>query len=135
MDDISQIDEKQLARLIPVFYDRVRADVELGPVFNEMVSDWPEHLERLVAFWASVMLSAGRYKGSPMAAHVRHNERITPPMFDRWLILWSDVTNEIVPPAGASALQAKAVRIAESLQLGLFFRLDNPVGAPGRRFA
>ena len=115
MNHDDQIDEAALARLIPAFYDRVRTDAEIGPLFNEAVEDWPAHLEKLVAFWSSVMLTTGRYK-----AH------ITPAMFDRWLAIWTATTDELMPPAAAAALQAKAARIAESLQLALFFRLDDP---------
>lgn len=135
MNDDSDIDEASLARLIPIFYDRVRADAELGPLFNAAVDDWPEHLERLVAFWSSVMLTTGRYKGSPMAAHLKHKAHITPALFERWLALWSEVTDEVMPGTAAAALQAKAARIAESLQLALFFRLDDPVGEAARRRA
>ncbi|OWQ94165.1 group III truncated hemoglobin [Sphingopyxis witflariensis] len=135
MNDNSDIDEASLARLIPIFYDRVRADAELGPLFNAAVNDWAEHLERLTAFWSSVMLTTGRYKGSPMAAHLKHKAHITPALFDRWLALWSEVTDEVMPSAAAAALQAKAARIAESLQLALFFRLDDPVGDAVRRTA
>mgnify|MGYP001601022235 FL=1 len=131
MKQDDQIDEAALERLIPAFYARVRADAEIGPLFNEAVHDWPDHLERLVAFWSSVMLTSGRYKGSPMAAHLKHRDMITPAMFDRWLAIWADTTNELLAPGAAAALQAKAARIAESLQLALFFRL----GDPGRRDA
>ena len=131
MKQDDQIDEAALERLIPAFYARVRADAEIGPLFNEAVHDWPDHLERLVAFWSSVMLTSGRYKGSPMAAHLKHRDMITPAMFDRWLAIWADTTNELLAPGAATAMQAKAARIAESLQLALFFRL----GDPGRRDA
>ena len=67
MIERDQIDEAGLERLIPLFYERVRADPEIGPIFNEAVADWPGHLERLIAFWSSVMLTTGRYKGSPLA--------------------------------------------------------------------
>src|SRR3546814_6581117 len=58
-----------------------------------------------------------------MAAHRRHAEAIEPAMFDRWLELWADVTDELMPPAAAAAMQAKAAHIADSLKLGLFFRV------------
>ena len=67
------------------------------------ITDWDDHLERLVALWSSVMLTSGRYKGNPMAAHVQHLSAITPPMFDRWLALWAEVTGEILPPEVATA--------------------------------
>jgi len=127
--DEAILDEAQLERLIPHFYSLVRTDPVLGPIFNDAVGDWPEHLERLVAFWSSVMLTSGRYKGNPMAAHLKLAPRLTPDMFQRWLALWAQATSEIVPPPTAHALQEKAARIAESLSLALFFRLD-PVAKP-----
>ena len=128
MKQDGQIDEAALERLIPIFYDRVRADADIGPLFNAAVHDWPGHLEKLVAFWSSVMLTSGRYKGSPVAEHLKHRQAIAPAMFDRWLAIWADTTDELLVPAAAAALQTKAARIAESLQLALFFRLDDPAG-------
>jgi len=128
--DRDGIDEAALEMLIPRFYARVREDGLIGPVFDAAVEDWPGHLERLVAFWSSVMLTSGRYKGNPMAAHLKHLRAITPPMFDRWLALWAEVTGQLLSPAAARALQAKAERIAESLKLALYFRLP-PAAARG----
>lgn len=118
--------EEELARLIPAFYGRVREDPLIGPLFNEAIDDWPHHLERLTAFWSSVMLTSGRYKGSPMQAHLRHGEAIRPEMFARWLALWHEVTDAMLSPAAAQAMQGKADLIGESLQLALFYR-------PGRK--
>ena len=117
------IDEAGLRQLVAAFYGRVRADAELGPIFNDAIDDWPEHLDKLAAFWSSVMLTSGRYKGQPVPAHMKHGGRITPALFDRWLGLWKQTTDELMAPDAAAALQAKAARIAESLQLALFFRL------------
>jgi len=86
--------------------------------------------KKLVAFWSSVMLTRGRYKGNPVAAHMKHLGEITPPMFDRWLSLWAEVTEEILPATAAAAFQRKAVRIAESLKLALYFRLPPTPGSP-----
>lgn len=128
--DIGQIDEPGLERLVAAFYARVREDDELGPIFNDAIADWPEHLEKLTAFWSSVMLTSGRYKGQPVPAHLKHVARITPALFDRWLGLWAQTTDELMTPTAAAALQAKAERIAESLQLALFFRLDRRPSPP-----
>jgi len=118
------ITEDMLATLVPVFYGRVRQDPLIGPLFNAAVDDWDEHLGKLTAFWSSVMLTSGRYKGSPMAAHLRHADAIRPEMFERWLAIWAETTSDLVPGAAAQALQERAGRIAESLQLGLAFRRD-----------
>ena len=69
--------EEQLARQVDRFYAKARADALLGPVFNDAVEDWPHHLAKIQAFWSSVMLTSGRYKGSPMAAHLKHGARLT----------------------------------------------------------
>lgn len=125
------LDDARLEQLVDAFYARVRADVQLGPIFNDAIHDWPEHLEKLAAFWSSVMLTSGRYKGQPLPAHMKHRDRITPDLFDRWLALWARTTDELMEPDAAAALQAKAARIAQSLQLAMFFRLDDhPVRRP-----
>jgi hemoglobin len=120
--------ETQLTELVHSFYGKVREDEALGPVFNDAISDWPHHLGKMVDFWSSVMLTTGRYKGNPMMMHLKHVARIRPAMFDRWLELWRETAGEVLDEDGAAAVSAKANRIAESLQLGMFFKLE-PRGA------
>lgn len=55
-----QLSENNLKSVVDVFYNRVRADPMLGPVFNGAIDDWPDHLGKLQAFWSSVMLTTGR---------------------------------------------------------------------------
>lgn len=124
MTRYEHIDDTSLAALVDLFYTRVRADDLIGPLFNDAIVDWPHHLDKLAAFWSSVMLTSGRYKGQPVPAHMRHRERITPLMFDRWLALWRVTTAELFAAPAAAALQAKADRIAESLGLALHFTLE-----------
>jgi hemoglobin len=119
------MEDEDLQRLVDRFYARVREDASIGPLFNAAVADWPEHLEKLGAFWSSVMRTTGRYKGNPMAAHLKHSAAIEPAMFERWLEIWRDTAREELAPAHAEAVIAKAERIAESLQLGLFFRIPS----------
>ena len=126
--EIEGVDEEGLARLVNRFYAAVRADAMIGPLFNDAIDDWPHHLEKLAAFWSSLMLSSGRYKGMPMAAHLKHRARITPAMFDRWLVLWSEATEAEMPPAAAQSMQAKAARIAESFKLALGSRALQGIG-------
>lgn len=121
--------EKDLEQLVDRFYAKVRDDGMIGPLFNSAVTDWPEHLEKLTAFWSSVMLTSGRYKGNPMAAHLRHAGHIEPAMFDRWLALWRETASELLDAPAAAAIAEKAERIAESLKLGLYFKLPPKRGA------
>ncbi|WP_126172280.1 group III truncated hemoglobin [Altericroceibacterium xinjiangense] len=115
----SPITEAEIARVVPAFYAQVRRDPMLGPIFNSAIGDWPHHLQKLQAFWSSVMLASGRYKGQPMPAHIRHAAQITPAAFARWLELWGETTDAMLTPEAAAAMQEKAARIAESLALGI----------------
>ena len=123
------VTDDDIARLVPRFYARVRADEVLGPIFNRAIDDWPHHLAKLEEFWSSVMLTSGRYKGQPMIAHLRHAEHMTQPNFRRWLALWGEVTEDVLGTEAASVFHAKAARIAESLQLGVEFHRQRGVAA------
>ena len=120
-EPIQQISEEALGQLVQRFYARVRQDPLIGPVFNDAICDWPEHLQKLQAFWSSVMLTSGRYKGRPLPAHVKHADRIDAAAFRRWIALWRRTTDEMFAPSAAAALQEKAIRIGESLSLGIEF--------------
>ena len=106
-----------IAGLVDAFYDRVQADAVLGPIFNPVVHDWPEHKATLVQFWASVALGAREYRGNPMAAHRPHP--ITDAHFGHWLALWRDTAQAVMPPAAAEHMYQLARRIAGSLRYGL----------------
>ena len=75
MERFSEITEPAIAALVARFYARARRDPLIGPVFNDAVDDWDAHLRTLNAFWSSVMLTSGRYKGNPMAAHLEIADR------------------------------------------------------------
>ncbi len=114
------VTEPAIAALVDRFYAKARRDPTIGPVFNDAVQDWDEHLRKLCDFWSSVMLTSGRYKGNPMAAHLKLP--IEPHFFERWLQLWRETAAEVFAPELAAGFRAKAERIAESLKLALFYR-------------
>ena len=60
------IDEAMIEHLVRRFYDKVRDDRLLGPVFNSRIKNWDYHLQQMFAFWSSVALMSGRYHGRPM---------------------------------------------------------------------
>jgi hemoglobin len=107
--------QEDIAPILSRFYGRVRRDPELGPIFDMIVEDWAEHLDRLEDFWSSLMLTSGRYKGNPVAMHVIHAQHIKPHMFARWLQLWEETTNDMLPIDVARDMQAKAARIGDRL--------------------
>lgn len=117
--------EEAIGRLVDTFYGKIRLDPELGPVFERAIADWGPHLETMRRFWSSVMLTSGRYKGNPVAAHARVGG-IEFHLFERWLALFDTTCRELFDPEVAAAFNEKAARIAESLKFALFYRPDRP---------
>lgn len=111
------IDDAMIRRLVHGFYDKVRADEVLGPVFAARIQDWGPHLERMCAFWSSVALLTGTYHGRPMQAH--QQLPVDAAHFDRWLTIFIATAEELCPPAAAELFVDRAKRIAESLELGI----------------
>src|SRR5690348_11953615 len=123
-----EITDESLRDLVHRFYAKVRRDPEIGPIFNDAVADWDEHLAKLTDFWSSVMLTSGRYKGNPVVAHARQ-KRIVPPHFERWLALFRETCGEIFSPEAAAAIVSRAETIGKSLQLALFYRPSRTAAA------
>lgn len=111
------IDEEMIQTLVHAFYDRIRADAVLGPIFVARIADWGPHLERMCAFWSSVTLMTGRYHGRPMQAHAPLP--IGGEHFDRWLALFMATAHDVCPTAAADFFVERARMIAESLELGI----------------
>lgn len=112
------ITDEMIRTLVHTFYARVRIDPLLGPIFNRVIEDWDDHLDKLCSFWSSVMLMTGRYKGTPMKAHAEIAE-ISPYHFARWLALFQATAIKTCPTDAAVVFVDRAHRIAESLQLGI----------------
>ena len=101
------ITEALVDTLVRRFYERIRADETLGPIFAR----------------SSVMRMTGRYKGKPVPAHMRVKD-IRPEHFALWLDLFRQTASELCAPDVAALFITRAERIAESLKLALFF--DTP---------
>jgi hemoglobin len=124
--EIGRLSDDAIRHLVDSFYAKVRVDPELGPIFERAIpGDWAPHLATMHDFWSSVMLTNGRYKGNPVAVHLRV-EGIEPQLFARWLALFDETCRELFDDAVADAFRGKAARIAESLKLALFYRPDRP---------
>jgi hemoglobin len=111
------ITDAMIERLVHAFYDKVRADPVLGPVFDARIQDWEPHLAQMRAFWSSVALLTGRYHGTPMVKHAPLP--VDAAHFDRWLALFEQTAHEVCPGAAEAHFVERARRIAASLELGI----------------
>lgn len=121
---LDKITEEAIHRLVDDFYDKIRTDPELGPIFLRAIpGDWGPHLATMRKFWSSVMLTSGHYKGDPVTVH-RRVVGIEMELFDSWLTLFHQTSRELFVDDLADTLLETAARIAESLKLALFYRPD-----------
>jgi hemoglobin len=125
---LTGVTEESISLLIGRFYAKIRRDPVLGKVFGAVIApeDWPEHLATMRRFGASVMLTSGRYSGNPVAVHPAVHG-LDQPMFAHWLALFDETARELFSPEIATAFVAKARRIAASLELAVFHKLEGPL--------
>lgn len=118
------INDALISELVERFYGAVREDALLGPIFESHVADWTPHLARMKDFWASVTLESGRFRGNPMLKHIAIGG-LDSLHFDRWLMLWNETVDAVVPgEAAAQQFRAAAERIAASLLMGIKVQRD-----------
>ncbi len=122
--DILTLDDVKL--LVNTFYDKVREDELIGPIFNERIRDrWPEHLEKMYTFWQTVLLGEHTYYGSPFPPHaqlpVEHHH------FQRWLSLFSKTLQELFTGEKAKEALWRADKMAEMFQYKIEHFKNNPM--------
>jgi len=113
------VSEQEISELVDRFYARVRSDEEIGPIFNAVIDDWPEHLALLKRFWSTVLNTTGQYKGDPMMKHLGLS--LDPQHFRRWLELFADTAQQTMPPDHAALIIGKAERIAQNFMAGIAY--------------
>ncbi|MGH2643484.1 MAG: group III truncated hemoglobin [Chitinophagaceae bacterium] len=86
MRDIETFDDIRF--LVDEFYEKVRRDELIGPIFDEKIGDhWDRHLDIMYRFWQTVLLENGKtYFGNPFMKHA--SLPVFENHFQRWLYLW-----------------------------------------------
>jgi hemoglobin len=112
--DILNLEDVKL--LVNKFYDKVREDDKLAPVFNERIGDrWPEHLEKMYRFWQTVLLGEHTYYGSPFPPHaqlpVSHDH------FMKWMELFTGTAEELFSGEKKNEAIWRAGKMAEMFEI------------------
>ena len=103
---------EDLKHLVDMFYDKVKIDPLLGPVFEQV--DWPRHLPVMYDFWSSMMLGDMSYKGNPLQKHLPL--AIGTQHFAKWLALFTQTVDENFDGATAEEIKIRAQSIASVFQ-------------------
>lgn len=118
---------EDVSLLVHTFYDKIRQDDLLGPIFNYHIAEdlWPPHLEKLTDFWMTNLFGVRAFKGNPTLAHVKvdkaHNHQISQVHFGRWLQLWFETIDSLFD--GDNAFRAK--NSARKMGTGQFLAMWN----------
>lgn len=105
-----------IRQLVDSFYEKVRADALLGPVFSAVIQDrWPEHLEKMYRFWQTVLLEEHTYYGSPFPPHARLP--IGGEHFARWLALFYENIDTQFQGEKAEEAKWRAEKMATLFQM------------------
>ena len=116
----SEVTEENIQELVNKFYDKVRKDAHLAPIFQQTIGEaWDSHLPRMYDFWSSVMLKTGRFNGRPVPKHMAI-EGLHADLFKIWLELFHTTVYELYTDEIAQRYVIKSENIAESLQLAVF---------------
>lgn len=116
------LDEPMIHSVVHGFYDEIRKDGLLGPVFNAAIApqDWPVHLAKMCDFWSSTLLRTSRYEGRPLPPHLAIPE-LGEQHFLRWLTLFQKTLDRLCPPDVATLFLNRGLRIAHSFRLARAF--------------
>jgi hemoglobin len=103
---------EDVRKLVDTFYEKVREDELLAPIFNERIPDrWTQHLEKMYAFWQTVLLDDRTYYASPFPPHaelqVNHSH------FQKWIELFSTTVDMLFKGEKANEAKLRAMKIAQ----------------------
>ena len=112
---------QEIHDLVWDFYDRIRMDEVLGPIFSERIKDWDTHLGVMEEFWSSLLLKTDGYQGNPMGKHLTLSH-IQASHFEQWLRLFKESCEERDNQAMAQLALEYAQRIARSFWFGYQFQ-------------
>jgi hemoglobin len=99
--------------LVDRFYDKVKADPLLAPVFRHL--NWPHHLPIMYDFWSSMLLGDQTYRGNPLQKHLPL--QIDKSHFSQWLALFKETVDENFAGEKAEEVKMRAQSIAGIFQL------------------
>lgn len=98
--------------LVDTFYDKIREDDMLGPIFEAVVQgNWERHLTKMYSFWQTVLTEEMTYRGTPFMPHMKLP--VEKEHFDRWVALFSETVDANFEGVKATEAKWRAQRMAD----------------------
>ena len=106
------ITSEDIKTLVDAFYEKVRKDELLSPIFNERIQNrWTQHLEKMYSFLQTVLLDERTYVGSPFPSHAQLP--IDYSHFQRWMKLFIETADTLFEGKKAEEAKWRARKMAE----------------------
>lgn len=108
-------DRDDIILLVNSFYDRVRENEIIGPIFNDVAAvNWETHLPKMYSFWSSLILGENSFTGNPMMKHIELSKltSMTETEFSEWLVLFNETVDSLFAGEKATEAKTKAGNIA-----------------------
>ncbi len=84
---------KDIEFLVDHFYELVKEDSFIGPVFNSRLSGrWDVHHKKLYRFWHTILLRRPDYFGDPVPVHFQMN--LDERHFNHWCSIWIKIVDD-----------------------------------------
>jgi len=114
--------------LVDTFYEKVRTDELIGPIFNERIQDrWPQHLQKMYTFWQTILLGDHTYFGSPFPPHA--NLPVSHIHFEKWMELFIQTIDELFGGEKAKEAKWRAGKMAEMFESRIEYFKSNPLNS------
>lgn len=101
--------------LINRFYDKVKSDPLLAPVFSHV--NWPKHLPVMCDFWSFTLLGEPGYRNNMVQKHLSLS--IQPEHFTQWLSLFNATADELFSGDKAEEAKSRAYSMGVVIQVKL----------------
>jgi len=115
---------EDIFNLVSLFYAKIRKENTLGPIFNQIINNWDEHLDRLTDFWETNLLFVTNYKGNPIRVHQKVDATfqgtITENHFGIWLNLWFATIDELYTGEKAETAKRRARKMSTHLFIKMY---------------
>lgn len=111
-------DRDDVHRLVKVFYEAIKNDELLGPVFKFHIAEneWEDHIDKLTDFWLTNLFGVRAFKGNPSLKHINVDENlknsISKVHFNHWLHLWNLTIDSLYHCERAKKAKYMAEKIA-----------------------
>lgn len=117
--------KEDVLKLVTLFYEKAVPDEVIGHFFTKVVQlDFKKHIPLIAEFWSGALMGNSTYRGNPMEAHVKLNQRspLEQKHFDRWLGLWKLAVEENFSGPKAD----EAIGRSETIAHLMLYRISNP---------